>query len=139
MDIFNRSDNFQINIDEYKIILNNMGCINPNLQSDEALIKESFFNILNPKDNKIDTYIKNQENEKLEKLELTSEKFNQFLTENKNNEGTTIVNLFIIEGDSGVTLSPRELSLEGGLGFEPLHDEKNPVLYFIQYLNYFLD
>ena len=56
MDIFNRSDNFQINIDEYKIILNNMGCINPNLQSDEALIKESFFNILNPKDNKIDTY-----------------------------------------------------------------------------------
>ena len=78
---------------------------------------------------------KNQENEKLEKLELTSEKFNQFLTENKNNEGTTIVNLFIIEGDSGVTLSPRELSLEGGLGFEPLHDEKNPVLYFIQYLN----
>ena len=68
-------------------------------------------------------------------MELTSEKFNQFLTENKNNEGTTIVNLFIIEGDSGVTLSPRELSLEGGLGFEPLHDEKNPVLYFIQYLN----
>ena len=33
-----------------------MGCINPNLQSDEALIKESFFNILNPKGDKIDTY-----------------------------------------------------------------------------------
>ena len=54
-EIFNRSDNFQINIDEYKIILNNMGCINPNLQSDEILIKESFFNILNPKDDKINT------------------------------------------------------------------------------------
>ena len=56
MDIFNRNDNFQVNIDEYKLILHNMGCINPNLQSDEALIKESFFNILNPKDDKIDTY-----------------------------------------------------------------------------------
>ena len=54
--IFNRNDNFKINIDEYKLILQNMGCINPNLQSDEALIKESFFNILNPKDDKIDTY-----------------------------------------------------------------------------------
>ena len=54
--IFNRNDNFQINIDEYKLILQHMGCINPNLQSDEALIKESFFNILNPKDDKIDTY-----------------------------------------------------------------------------------
>ena len=56
MDMFNRNDNFQVNIDEYKLILHNMGCINPNLQSDEALIKESFFNILNPKDDKIDTY-----------------------------------------------------------------------------------
>ena len=54
-EIFNRSDNFQINIDEYKRILNNMGCINPNLQSDEILIKESFFNILNPKEDKIET------------------------------------------------------------------------------------
>ena len=56
MEIFNRKDNFQINIDEYKMILMNMGCINPNLQSDEVLIKESFFNILHPKDDKIDTY-----------------------------------------------------------------------------------
>ena len=56
MEIFNRKDNFQINIDEYKMILMNMGCINPNLQSDEVLIKESFFNILRPKDDKIDTY-----------------------------------------------------------------------------------
>ena len=54
-EIFHRSDNFQININEYKMILNNMGCINPNLQSDEMLIKESFFNILNPKDDKIET------------------------------------------------------------------------------------
>ena len=56
MEISNRNDNFQIDIDEYKLILIGLGCVNPNLQSDEALIKESFFNVLNPKDDKIDTY-----------------------------------------------------------------------------------
>lgn len=55
MEIFNRKDNFEINIDEYKLILISMGCVNPNLQSDEVLIKESFFNILNPKNDKIET------------------------------------------------------------------------------------
>ena len=55
LEIFNRKDNFQMNIDEYKLILINMGCVNPNLQSDEALIKESF-NILKPKNEKIETY-----------------------------------------------------------------------------------
>ena len=80
---------------------------------------------------------KGGENEKLEKCELTKENLNTFIKENKNKDGTTIVNLFIIEGDSGVTLSPRELSLESGLGFAPEIDpnEKNPILYFIQYLN----
>ena len=78
---------------------------------------------------------KEPENEKLEKCELTKENLNNYIKENKNKEGTTIVNLFIIEGDSGVTLSPRELSLEGGLGFEPETDENSSVLYFIQYLN----
>ena len=76
---------------------------------------------------------KEPENEKLEKCELTKENLNNYIKENKNKEGTTIVNLFIIEGDSGVTLSPRELSLEGGLGFEPETDENSSVLYFIQY------
>ena len=80
---------------------------------------------------------KNEENEKLEKCELTKENLSTYINENKNKEGTTIVNLFIIEGDSGVTLSPRELSLEGGLGFAPEIEpnEKHPILYFIQYLN----
>ena len=78
---------------------------------------------------------KEPENEKLEKCELTQDNLNNYIKENKNKEGTTIVNLFIIEGDSGMTLSPRELSLEGGLGFGPETDENNSVLYFIQYLN----
>ena len=55
-DTFNRNNNFQINIDEYKLILNNMGCINPNSQIDDELVKESFNKYLKPKEDKIDTY-----------------------------------------------------------------------------------
>ena len=82
-------------------------------------------------------YFEKAESDKLEKCELTQENLSAYIKENKNEEGTTIVNLFIIEGDSGVTLSPRELSLEEGLGFGPETDpdEKNSILYFIQYLN----
>ena len=80
---------------------------------------------------------KSEENEKLEKCELTKENLCAYINENKNKEGTTIVNLFIIEGDSGIILSPRELSLERGLGFAPETEpnEKHSILYFIQYLN----
>ena len=73
----------------------------------------------------------------LNKEELTQENLNNYIKTNKNKEGTTIVNLFIIEGDSGLTLSQRELSLEEGLGFGPEteENENNSILYFIQYLN----
>ena len=83
-------------------------------------------------------YFENEdENGKLEKCELTQENLNNYIKTNKNKEGTTIVNLFIIEGDSGLTLSQRELSLEEGLGFGPEteENENNSILYFIQYLN----
>ena len=55
-DIFNKNNNFQINFDEYKLILNNMGCINPNSQLDNDLVKESFNKYLKQKGDKIDTY-----------------------------------------------------------------------------------
>ena len=83
-------------------------------------------------------YFENEdENGKLEKCELTQENLNNYIKTNKNKEGTAIVNLFIIEGDSGLTLSQRELSLEEGLGFGPEteENENNSILYFIQYLN----
>ena len=54
--IFNRNNNFQINFDEYKLILNSFGCINPNSQIDNELVKESFNKYLRPKEDKIDTY-----------------------------------------------------------------------------------
>ena len=56
LEIFNRSDNFQISFDEYKQVLNNLGCINPNSQIDEELIKESFYKYLKPQEEKIDTH-----------------------------------------------------------------------------------
>ena len=56
IELFNRNNNFEIGFDEYKLILNNMGCINPNSPLDEQLIKESFNKYLKPKEDKIDTY-----------------------------------------------------------------------------------
>jgi hypothetical protein len=77
------------------------------------------------------------EKENFVKNELTQENFEAYLNENKNNNGTTIVNLFIISGDGSEVLNSRDLSLISVLGFEPtVEDEnKNSILYFIQYYN----
>ena len=56
LELFNRNNNFEIGFDEYKLILSNMGCINPNSPLDEQLINESFNKYLKPKGDKIDTY-----------------------------------------------------------------------------------
>ena len=47
-DLFDKKDNFQINYDEYKNILNNLGFIRNNTTTIENLIKESFNNYLKP-------------------------------------------------------------------------------------------
>ena len=74
------------------------------------------------------------ENEKLEKIELTEENLENYIKENKNKTGTTIVNLFIVTGDANEVLINRDLSLEKVLGFQPnIEDEKNSVLFFVQY------
>ena len=77
------------------------------------------------------------EKESLEKMELTEENFENYINENKSNNenGTTIVNLFIVSGDGNEVLINRDLSLERVLGFEPnIEDEnKNSILYFVQY------
>ena len=77
------------------------------------------------------------EKENFVKNELTQENFEAYLNENKNNNGTSIVNLFIISGDGSEVLNSRDLSLISVLGFEPtVEDEnKNSILYFIQYYN----
>ena len=97
--------------------------LNKEKEEEEGNVKKYFY------------YEKLPENEKLEKCELTKENLKNYINENKNKDGTTIVNLFIIEGDSGVTLSPRELSLENELGFGPDNENDTSVLYFIQFLN----
>ena len=55
LETFNKKDNFQIGLDEYKLILSNMGCIDIQSEKDEELVKESFYKYLKPKEEKIDT------------------------------------------------------------------------------------
>jgi hypothetical protein len=75
------------------------------------------------------------EKEQLEKIELTEENFQNYIQENKNKMGTTIVNLFIVTGDAHEVLANRDLSLERVLGFQPgkENESKNPVLFFVEY------
>ena len=76
------------------------------------------------------------EKESLEKAELTEENLMKYIDENKNQVGTTIVNLFIVNGDENQVIINRDLSLERVLGFEPKIDDeedKNQILFFVQY------
>ena len=73
------------------------------------------------------------EKESLEKTELTEENLLQYINENKNQNGTTIVNLFIVTGDSNEVLPNRDLSLLRVLGFEPKIEDENQVLFFVEY------
>ena len=72
--------------------------------------------------------------EDLTKEELTKENFENYINENRNQMGTTIVNLFVVTGDDNEVLNNRDLSLLKVLGFEPeIENGKNPILYFVQY------
>ena len=75
------------------------------------------------------------EKENLAKMELTEENFHNYINENKNKNGSTIVNLFIVSGDGNEVLSYRDLSLERVLGFEPNieNENNNSILFFIEY------
>ena len=73
------------------------------------------------------------EKESLEKTELTEENLLQYINENKNQNGATIVNLFIVTGDSNEVLPYRDLSLLRVLGFEPKIEDENQVLFFVEY------
>ena len=74
------------------------------------------------------------EKENLVKVELTKENLENYINENRNEMGNTIVNLFIVTGDENEVLANNELSLMRVLGFEPeIENQKNPVLFFVQY------
>ena len=77
------------------------------------------------------------EKENLEKEELTQENFLNYIEENKNKNGYTIVNLFIVTGDDHDVLFNRDLSLERVLGFDPKInvENNNPVLFFVEYFD----
>ena len=76
------------------------------------------------------------EKENMVKTELTQENFENYINENRNEMGTTIVNLFIVTGDDNEVLIKRDLSLLKVLGFEPkIDNQKNQLLFFLQYYN----
>ena len=54
-DLFDKTDNLQINFDEYKNVLTHLGFIRNNSPMNEKLVKESFNNYLKPTEEKIDT------------------------------------------------------------------------------------
>ena len=56
LDLFNKKGNFQINYDEYKNVLTNIGFLRTTSSIIENLVKESFNNYLKPNEEKIDTY-----------------------------------------------------------------------------------
>ena len=55
VELFDKTDNFQINFDEYKNVLTHLGFIRNNSPMTENLVKESFNNYLKPTEEKIDT------------------------------------------------------------------------------------
>ena len=55
-EIFNQTNNFEISFDDYKKILYRLCCIKPNSNSDDNLVKDSFYNYLKPNNDKISTY-----------------------------------------------------------------------------------
>ena len=74
------------------------------------------------------------EKENLVKVELTKENLENYINENRNEMGNTLVNFFIVTGDENEILANNELSLMRVLGFEPeIENQKNPVLFFVQY------
>ena len=133
LDIVQNQISYQYNITDIK---NNIEILNPMIVSSQIKILTIYLDkeIEEEEDEKKYFYY---EKENLVKKELTEENFEEFINENKNQSGYTIINLFIISGDGTEALPITDLSLGAILGFEPevSGDNQNSVLYFIQYYN----
>jgi len=132
LDIVQNQLSYQYNITDIK---DNIEMLNPMIVASQIKILTIYLDKeIEEEDEKKYFYY---EKEDLVKKELTEENFEEYINENKNKSGNTIVNLFIISGDETEALPITDLSLGTILGFEPeiSEDSKNSVLYFIQYYN----
>ena len=114
LDIVQEQLSYQYNISDIK---NNIEMLNLMIVSSQIKILTIYLNKEKEEEEDEKKYFY-YEKEDLVKKELTEENFEEFINENKNKAGYTIVNLFIISGDE-------EISGDG----------QNSVLYFIQYYN----
>ena len=133
LDIVQNQLSYQYNINDIK---NNIEMLNPMIVSSQIKILTIYLDKEKEEEEDEKKYFY-YEKENLVKKELTEENFDEFINENKNQKGYTIVNLFIISGDETETLPITDLYLGAILGFEPevSGDGQNSVLYFIQYYN----
>ena len=133
LDIVQEQLSYQYNISDIK---NNIEMLNLMIVSSQIKILTIYLNKEKEEEEDEKKYFY-YEKENLVKKELTEENFDEFINENKNQKGYTIVNLFIISGDETETLPITDLYLGAILGFEPevSGDGQNSVLYFIQYYN----
>ena len=133
LDIVQEQLSYQYNISDIK---NNIEMLNLMIVSSQIKILTIYLNKEKEEEEDEKKYFY-YEKEDLVKKELTEENFEEFINENKNKAGYTIVNLFIISGDETETLPITDLYLGAILGFEPeiSGDGQNSVLYFIQYYN----
>ena len=133
LDIVQNQLSYQYNISDIK---NNIEMLNLMIVSSQIKILTIYLNKEKEEEEDEKKYFY-YEKENLVKKELTEENFDEFINENKNQKGYTIVNLFIISGDETETLPITDLYLGAILGFEPeiSGDGQNSVLYFIQYYN----
>ena len=133
LDIVQEQLSYQYNISDIK---NNIEMLNLMIVSSQIKILTIYLNKEKEEEEDEKKYFY-YEKEDLVKKELTEENFEEFINENKNKAGYTIVNLFIISGDETEALPITDLYLGAILGFEPeiSGDDQNSVLYFIQYYN----
>ena len=133
LDIVQNQLSYQYNINDIK---NNIEMLNPMIVSSQIKILTIYLDKEKEEEEDEKKYFY-YEKENLVKKELTEENFDEFINENKNQKGYTIVNLFIISGDETEALPITDLYLGAILGFEPeiSGDGQNSVLYFIQNYN----
>ena len=133
LDIVQNQLSYQYNISDIK---NNIEMLDPMIVASQIKILTIYLDKEKEEEENEKKYFY-FEKENLVKKELTEKNFEEFINENKNQSGYTIVNLFIISGDETEVLPATDLSPGAILGFEPeiSEDSQNSIIYFTQYYN----
>ena len=133
----------RISTPEYDVDYN-ISDLKQNTEIVNMMLQTEYLKILNIYVDKINEvfYVKNKENA-LEKNELNEENFMKYVNENSNKKDTknnqTIVDIYVINGDSNMLINEDELTFKNILGFAPVikvpeTKDEGCIMYIIQYL-----